>query len=111
MLEATDFTLKNIGKADLVIYLTDNDKKGFSGIAPEGTLCIPSSQQKSVCLESGLGCHFKPANAWKYSISEYLKSVASMGKVCLNNKQYSTSLSRYFIMNIFTAIMNLANCS
>ena len=91
MLEATDFTLKNIGKADLVIYLTDNDKKGFSGIAPEGTLCIPSSQQKSVCLESGLGCQEKPANAWKYCINEYLKSVASMGKVCLNNnlKQYT----------------------
>ena len=82
MLEATDFTLKNIGKADLVIYLTDNDNKGFSGIAPEGTLCIPSTQEKQVCLESGLGCQSKPANAWKYSISEYLKSVASMGKVC-----------------------------
>jgi len=92
MLEATDFTLKNIGKADLVIYLTDNDKKGFSGIAPEGTLCIPSSQQKSVCLESGLGCHFKPANAWKYSISEYLKSVASMGKLIAHEMGHNMGL-------------------
>ena len=110
MKDVTDFTLKNIGNANLVIYITDNDKKDFNGIAPISSLCLPSKNFKSYDLNK-VGWVGKKANAWKFSINEYLKSVASMGKVCLNNNQYNISLSRHFITYNFPGIMNLAHCS
>ena len=101
LLDASDFTLENIGKADLLIYITDNLKDNLLGMADVGVLCLPPTEHKEVCSDS-LGCSkSKPANAWKFSINEYLKSVASMGKVCLNNKQYNISLSRHFIIYHF----------
>ena len=111
MFDASDFTLKNIGKADLIIYITDNLKDNLLGIAPLATLCKPSITSHEVCLDDQSTCKSKPANAWKFSINEYLKSVASMGKVCLNNNQYNISLSRHFITYNFPGIMNLAHCS
>ena len=82
LLDASDFTLENIGKADLLIYITDNLKDNLLGMADVGVLCLPPTEQKEVCSDR-LGCSkSKPANAWKFSINEYLKSVASMGKVC-----------------------------
>ena len=111
MFDASDFTLKNIGKADLIIYITDNLKDNLLGIAPLATLCKPSITSHEVCLDDQSTCKSKPANAWKFSINEYLKSVASMGKVCLNNIQYNISLSRHFITYNFPGIMNLAHCS
>ena len=87
ILDASDFVLKNIGKADLLIIITDNLKDNLLGMAPLGTLCLPSTNHHSYCSDL-LGCKEKLVNAWKFSINEYLKSVASMGKVCLSNKQY-----------------------
>jgi len=78
MKDVTDFTLKNIGNANLVIYITDNDKKDSNGIAPIASLCIPSKNFKSYDLKK-VGWVGKKANAWKFSINEYKSSVAAFG--------------------------------
>ena len=81
LVDVTDFTLNNIGNADLIIYLSDDDGKGFAGIAPIGTLCIPSDWTRRMRLGPDIGMVEKNVNAWKSSINEYQTSVASFGTV------------------------------
>ena len=80
-LAVSDFTLNNIGNADLIIYLTDNDNNGYAGIAPIGTLCVPSEWNWNMYLGVDLGRRTKKVNAWKSSISEYHTSAAAFGGV------------------------------
>jgi len=93
LFDASDFTLKNIGKADLIIYITDNLKDNLLGIAPLATLCKPSFTSHEVCLDDQSTCKSKPANAWKFSINEYLKSVASMGKLIAHEMGHNMGIN------------------
>ena len=81
LLDVSDFTLNNMGNADLIIYLTDNDDNGGTGIAPIGTLCEPSEQTWNMNLGGDIGIVPKKVNAWKSSINEYQTSAASFGTV------------------------------
>ena len=77
----SDFTLNNIGNADLIIYLTDNDNTGSIGYAPIATVCVPSGYPWNMNLGPYIGIVPKTVDAWKSSINEYQTTAASFGEV------------------------------
>ena len=80
-LAVSDFTLNNIGNADLIIYLTDNDNTGFAGYAPIATVCVPSDVTWHMNLGPYIGTVPKKVDAYKSSLNEYQTTAASFGKV------------------------------
>ena len=82
-----DFTMKNIGQADLIVYLAhDEFYPGLAaGMAPTNTACVPSNSYMTMNLPSCCGKVTTKTNAWKFSINEYQSSKASFGTVSYIN--------------------------